>query len=126
MTDSAALDLVTRFCAAWEQGNLDELGALMTDDAVYHNIPFRPSVGRAAFMKEFQDILDQFGQPRFEIQRAAAEGNLVFNERIDHLTIKGNDFALPVVGVFEVRDGKIAAWRDYFDAGKLRKALAAQ
>jgi limonene-1,2-epoxide hydrolase len=30
--------------------------------------------------------------------------------------------ALPVVGVFEVRDGRIVAWRDYFD---LRQALDA-
>jgi hypothetical protein len=24
-------------------------------------------------------------------------------------------FELPVMGTFEVRDGKISAWRDYFD-----------
>ena len=27
----------------------------------------------------------------------------------------GKTIALPVAGVFELRDGKIAAWRDYFD-----------
>jgi limonene-1,2-epoxide hydrolase len=27
----------------------------------------------------------------------------------------GKSIALPVAGVFEIRNGKIAAWRDYFD-----------
>jgi limonene-1,2-epoxide hydrolase len=30
---------------------------------------------------------------------------------------------LPVAGVFEVRDGKIAAWRDYFDLATFTKQL---
>ena len=32
-----------------------------------------------------------------------------------NMRLGGKDIALPVAGVFEVRDGKIAAWRDYFD-----------
>ena len=27
---------------------------------------------------------------------------------------------LPVMGVFEVRDGKVSAWRDYFEMSHLR------
>jgi limonene-1,2-epoxide hydrolase len=29
--------------------------------------------------------------------------------------IHGRWAALPVAGVFEIRDGKISLWRDYFD-----------
>jgi limonene-1,2-epoxide hydrolase len=125
MADSA-LETVNRFCEAWAKGNLDEISAMITDDAVYHNIPWRPNEGREAVVADFKNILDQFAPLRFEILRSAVEGNVVFNERVDHLTVKGNALSLPVVGVFEVRDGKIALWRDYFDAGKMRKALAAQ
>ena len=40
---------------------------------------------------------------------------MVFTERVDRFRIMGKQVALPVAGVFEIRNGKIAAWRDYFD-----------
>lgn len=119
----AALETVNRFCEAWAGGDLDNLAGMLTDDVIYHNIPFKPVNGKEAVVKDFSDILGQFGPVRFEVLRSAVNGDVVFNERVDHLTIKGAPFSLPVTGVFEVRDGKIAAWRDYFDAGKMRKAL---
>ena len=37
------------------------------------------------------------------------------NERIDHFDPpKGKAIGLPVSGAFEIKDGKITAWRDYF------------
>ena len=54
----------------------------------------------------------------------AEAGNLVMNERIDYLTIGGKTVALPVAGVFEIENGKIKAWRDYFDAVTVNQALA--
>lgn len=123
MADSP-LEIVNRFCATWDEGNLDSLTGQVTDDVVYHNIPWKPVEGKEAVVNDFSNILNQFGPARFEILRSAVADNVVFNERVDHLTIKGQPFSLPVTGVFEVRDGKIAAWRDYFDAGKMRKALS--
>ena len=32
--------------------------------------------------------------------------------------------ALPVAGFFEVHDGKITAWRDYFDMGQFTSQMA--
>jgi limonene-1,2-epoxide hydrolase len=32
---------------------------------------------------------------------------------------------LPVMGTFEVKDGKIAAWRDYFDMKQFMDQMAA-
>jgi limonene-1,2-epoxide hydrolase len=38
------------------------------------------------------------------------------NERTDVLRARsGTEVRLPVAGVFEVRDGLITAWRDYYD-----------
>jgi limonene-1,2-epoxide hydrolase len=45
----------------------------------------------------------------------AASGDVVFTERIDRFRNKTVMLDLPVAGVFEVRDGKIVAHRDYFD-----------
>jgi len=48
---------------------------------------------------------------------------VVFTERVDHFTVAGKEVALPVAGVFEVRDGKIASWRDYFDMGSYQRQV---
>jgi limonene-1,2-epoxide hydrolase len=49
----------------------------------------------------------------------------VLTERIDHMIDASGKVLLsaPVMGTFEIENGKIAAWRDYFDS---RGALAAQ
>ncbi|HEV8574090.1 MAG TPA: limonene-1,2-epoxide hydrolase family protein, partial [Dehalococcoidia bacterium] len=39
----------------------------------------------------------------------------VLTERLDKFALGGKKIELPVMGVFELTDGKIAAWRDYFD-----------
>ena len=57
------------------------------------------------------------------MRRQTVTGNVVMNERIDRLVIKGKQIALPVAGVFEVTDDKITFWRDYFDDETLRKSL---
>ena len=41
------------------------------------------------------------------------------NERIDTLVIGDATTVLPVMGIFELKDGKIIKWRDYFDMGQL-------
>ena len=40
---------------------------------------------------------------------------IAFVERLDRFSVGGKPVELPIAGVFEIRDGKIAAWRDYFD-----------
>lgn len=47
--------------------------------------------------------------------RSAASGDVVFTEREDVLWRGDVEARLPICGVFEMRGGKIAGWRDYFD-----------
>ena len=44
-------------------------------------------------------------------------GDTVVTERIDHLIGPSAEViaSVPLAGALVVRDGKIAAWRDYFD-----------
>ena len=46
------------------------------------------------------------------------------NERSDYITINGRAVVLPISGVFEIRDGKITAWREYFDLGPAKAAFS--
>ena len=52
----------------------------------------------------------------FEMLAIASSGNVVLTERIDRFVLGGKSIAIPVMGTFELTtDGKIKAWRDYFD-----------
>src|SRR5262245_20715623 len=107
--------IVRDFCAAWTRRDSPELLGYFADDAIYDNMPLARATGKDAI----QEILNLFVPPanaiRFEMLHVASAGPVVFTERVDHFTIAGKEIALPVAGVFEIRDGKIAAWRDYFD-----------
>ena len=53
-----------------------------------------------------------------EVVSIVGDANTVIAERVEHFRHKTNavePFDLPVVGVFEMADGKIKAWRDYWD-----------
>ena len=117
------IDLIGRFCAAWgNDTGADDLAAFFTDDAVYHNMPFSPITGK----KNIADNIDSFIRPGppsiegidFQVINIAADGPVVMTERWDVFKLSDTSFGLPVMGTFEVRDGKINAWRDYFDANQ--------
>ncbi|MDP1670610.1 MAG: limonene-1,2-epoxide hydrolase family protein, partial [Alphaproteobacteria bacterium] len=56
---------------------------------------------------------------------AEASGGVVMTERTDKFLMNGQWLELPVMGVFEIKDGKIAKWRDYFDLGQFQTQVAA-
>ena len=110
-------EIVTKFCQAWTRMDAKEIASYFTDDAVYHNIPMAPYNGKATIQKALEGMAGRMKDVRFEIRHQVTQGNVVINERIDHMTIQGRTVSLPVVGVFEMQGGKIKAWRDYFDRG---------
>jgi len=109
--------VVRDFCDAWGRGDVESIMAAFTDDAVYHNIPMEPPVGKEAirgFLDGFLGVVAS--SVHFEIRNQLVAGNLVMNERVDTLTMESGEVPLPVCGVFELSDdGRIKAWRDYFD-----------
>ena len=54
----------------------------------------------------------------------AADGPMVLTERTDLLVIRGMKVQIWVCGRFEVHDGKITIWRDYFDFLDIARAAA--
>jgi limonene-1,2-epoxide hydrolase len=124
MTRSAD-ELVTEFCKLWSSPNPEELAGYFTEDAVYHNIPMEPVHGREAIKEFITGFVAAFGGLDFNVHRQVSDGTVVMNERTDVLHRKdGGEVSLPVMGVFEVHDGKIAAWRDYFDMAAITKAFS--
>ncbi len=116
MTDSEQnADLVRRFCEAWSRRDPQELAGYFADDAIYHNIPMKPVAGRRAIAGFITQFLAGARSAEFEIGHLAVAGETVFTERVDRFQLAERTVELPVAGVFELRDGKIGAWRDYFD-----------
>ena len=107
--------LIRDFCAAWARKNIDELLSFFAADAVYHNMPLAPLTGIEAIRETLNMFVTPAEHIEFELLALAAAGDLVFTERVDHFRMMGKKVSLPVAGVFQVRNGKIAVWRDYFD-----------
>ncbi|MFD6198531.1 limonene-1,2-epoxide hydrolase family protein [Mycobacteriaceae bacterium NPDC060252] len=117
--------IVREFCGLWASMDVDRMMAFFTDDAVYHNIPMEPAVGRGAIAELINGWAAVFDGIDFEIHHQAWAGNVVMNERTDTLRVKGVLVPLSVMGIFEIVDGKIRIWRDYFDMGEMTRAFQA-
>jgi limonene-1,2-epoxide hydrolase len=115
--------LVTDFCVSWSRKDVDEVLSYLTDDCFYHNIPMEPCVGKAAVRKFIEPFLKEADSAVFEIKHTTSAGNVVMNERVDRFVMGPKKIELPVAGVFEIRNGKIAAWRDYFDLTSFTKQM---
>lgn len=107
--------VVCDFLDAWARGNIDELMSFFAPDAVYHNIPVPPVHGAPAIRAAFLGFAKLMDSIVIETLHLAANGPIVFNERIDKFRSATVSLDLPVAGVFEVREGLIVAHRDYFD-----------
>jgi limonene-1,2-epoxide hydrolase len=62
----------------------------------------------------------------WKLKHIVAEGDIVMTERVDNFLVGETRVAVPCMGIFELHDGKIAAWRDYWDLKKFEKQLTAQ
>ena len=117
-------EVVKAFCDAWGARDIDAIVDAVTDDCVYHNIPMDPVVGPEAIRTFIEGFTTGVDKIEFRMLNLAASGDVVFTERVDVFTYPDNTVELPVAGVFEVRDGKIAAWRDYFDVNMFMSQMA--
>src|SRR6478672_12492574 len=112
-TTDDAERVVRDFCAVFAKHDAEALRPFLHDDVVYHNMPMDPVVGvdaTIAFIDGFFGMCDSLV---FEIVHLAVQGDVVLTERVDSFTVGQVAAPLPVMGTFEVRDGKISAWRDY-------------
>jgi limonene-1,2-epoxide hydrolase len=120
-------DTIGEFIKAWSAMDLERIMAFFHADATYTNIPIDPpNQGTEAIRKTIEGFLAMADAVEFVVHGSAenpATGQIM-NERTDRFRIAGKWVEIPVMGVFELRDGKIRAWRDYFDMAKFQQSLA--
>lgn len=107
---------IEAFVDAFNERDVDKVMTFFVDeDPVYHNMPGPPVKGTDAVRNLINMFVSSADSLDWEILHIAQTGDTVLAERIDRFVIKGKDVALPCLGAFDMKDGKIAEWRDYFD-----------
>jgi limonene-1,2-epoxide hydrolase len=115
--------IVEVFLNALQDADLDTAGAALAEDLVYQNVGLPTIHGRNRAMKLFSS-LGAASAFEVKIHRIAADGAAVLTERTDALIFGPLRLQFWVCGVFEVHDGQITLWRDYFDFFDMLKATA--
>jgi len=127
---SDGLDAVRRIVEGWPDMSAQDWHDVCTDDVRYQNMPWDRTV--TVGPDEIHQVLAGFSgrfEVGLEVHHIAIDGDVAFSERMEHFVPRSSDdaenndaesndaesFDLPVTGVFELRDGKVCAWRDYFD-----------
>jgi len=119
--ESAAL--IREFLEACVSAHPEEFAAYFTEDAVWWNSPWKPVRGRDAIRETLRRGAEKMTALPWEIRHMVADADVVMTERIDHFLLGNKRISVPCMGVFELRDGKIAAWRDYWDAKHFESQL---
>ena len=122
--NDSPIEIVRRFCAAWSDVDPDRIADYFPDDAVYHHIPIDPITGRDAIKSFIAGFAGGAELIDFRVRNIVADGPVVLTERVDVFVLPTGKVELPVMGTFEVKDGKIAAWRDYFDLKQFMDQMA--
>lgn len=118
-------DTVTSFIHAIEAKDLDAALALVTDDVEYDNVPMGAVHGPDGIRQALTPFLAGVGAVEWVVHHQVSYGDVVMNERLDRFALPDERWLeLPVAGLFVLREGAIALWRDYFDLGTFRAQMA--
>jgi limonene-1,2-epoxide hydrolase len=121
--------LVLNFIHAFygQRIDIDAATALMSDDFIWQlHVPLSPVVvGRDAARAELEkhNSLSTGMVEGSEIRTIVSDGDTVVVERVDVNTMNDVAVSFNVTAIFEVRDGAITHWREYWDTSHVARQL---
>lgn len=119
------IQIVRDFIGAWEARSIDGILALMAADAHYLNVGLPEAVGHDQIRAMLTPFLGGAKAVRWTVHHIAeTPAGVVLTERTDDFDMADRTVSLAVMGVFELKDGKITAWRDYFDVPAFQRQMA--
>jgi limonene-1,2-epoxide hydrolase len=137
MTDQPQVESVLKFFDEWNTNFPTMCAAFwkyFAPDAIWWNTPVFPQV--TGVEEALEKILRPSNESSLAMDRIHVEtlniaqvGNLVYNERIDHIIRADGSVVLsiPIAGVIEFNDdGLIQHFRDYCDTTALVAAMAGE
>jgi len=112
----APIALVTRFLDLLAAEEIDAASAMLCTDVDYINVGLPAVRGRERVRRLLRATLGLAGAG-FEVytHTISADGSTVMTERTDVLKYRRLRVQFWVCGRFDIHDGQIVLWRDYFD-----------
>jgi limonene-1,2-epoxide hydrolase len=107
--------VVTDFLEALAAADVPRAMELLTEDAVWINVSLPAVRGRPRIERLMKLGYDRGARFRVHFHNVATNGDVVLTERSDAIGLGRFEQRFWVYGRFEVRDGRIAVWRDSFD-----------
>jgi limonene-1,2-epoxide hydrolase len=121
--DSTPTRVVERFMELLRRGEVNEAVELLAVDVRYENVGLPTVHGRERVRRLFRGMSGGGGGFDVYIHTISADGPSVLTERTDILKFRRLHIQLWVCGRFDVREGEIVLWRDYFDYVNFTVAL---
>jgi limonene-1,2-epoxide hydrolase len=122
-SDAAPKAVVERFLELLESGKVEKAVELLAVDVVYENVGLPTVHGRKRVREIFQAATRRGAGFEAYLHTVSADGPSVMTERTDVIKFRRLHVQLWVCGRFDVRDGQIVLWRDYFDFANFTLAL---
>ncbi|MET0885328.1 MAG: limonene-1,2-epoxide hydrolase family protein [Mycetocola sp.] len=126
-------EVVDAFLKAVLSGDVDGAKQYLAEDVVFDNVPqgeaSRIVIGRDAVADRLRPLFVIAQKVDWEIILQVEQGNHVFNERLDRMWFapgtfpKGDYVHWPVIGRWDVEEGKIKLWRDYYELDQTSSQL---
>ncbi|MCO1594550.1 nuclear transport factor 2 family protein [Micromonospora sp. RHAY321] len=106
--------LVREFVEAFNTRDAERLAPYLHPEIVFQAYGDKQVRGREAVLQLWRGVFGTFAQVQFATVHQAVDGDVVIAEQVHGLGLPGRPVA-PVMNmaIYEIRDGKIAAWRDY-------------
>lgn len=109
------MEVTEAFLEALASGEVDRAASYLADDVVYTNVGLSVIRGRPDVTTVLKSLERASMDFEVYIHSSATSGAVVLNERTDVISFGPVRTQFWVCGRFEVRDGLITVWRDYFD-----------
>jgi limonene-1,2-epoxide hydrolase len=123
-TDAQKLATVQKMIEGWNTRNWQQVYELFAEDGVLHSMMLsEPTVGREAISKRIGALAKDISRIELKIRHMGVADGVVFIERVDDFVYRGKHGAVPVVGVVEVEQGRVKAWREYYDRDQMIEAM---
>lgn len=107
--------IIKEFFTAWSRLDAGELVQYFCKDGTYHNMPASPVSGHENLKAFISAFLKDWTSTEWDILNLISKGDIIIAERLDRTMVGDKAVNLPCCGVFEMENGKIKVWRDYFD-----------
>jgi len=115
-------EIVRDFISIWSTLDVDKIVDFFTEGGTYYNMPIEPVSGKDNLREFIKGFIAEWTETDWEIKLLVSDGDTVIAERLDRIKQADRSIELPCLGIFEMENGKIKEWRDYFDLNTYMKA----